>query len=258
MECQKKRKVLVLEDLDSPREALVRMVEECGPHLSVHGFADSSSAFQYAMENQIDLFLVDIVLKPHEPNDFSGILFAKSIREHTRYAPAEIVFITTLAGLEAELLRSVHCFDYIEKPITKRRVQKVVQEAMDKLDGLPREDEMVFLRKDRVTYPVPAGEIVYVESRRKMLYVYTEHETIDVPNLSLKKFLDKIRTQNFLSPMRGIAVNLRHIEYVDPGNRFVKMRGYGEMISIGRRAKDQFMSEMFQYGDADEKSHIRS
>lgn len=253
MEFQKKRRVLVLEDQDPSREALVHMVEECGPRLSVHGFADSSSAFQYAMENQVDLFLVDIVLKPGEPGDCSGILFARDIRSHKRYAAAEIVFITTLAGLEAELLRSVHCFDYIEKPVSKERVQKVVREVVGKLDGLPKEDEMVFLRKDRVTYPVPAGDIVYVESRWKKLYVYTKREAIDVPNLSLRKFLEKIRTQNFLSPMRGIAVNLRHIEYVDPGNRFVKMRGYGEMIGIGRHSKDQFMSELFRYGNGDEE-----
>lgn len=253
MECQRKKRVLVLEDLDPAREALVHMVEECGPHLFVHDFADPSDALACAVKNRIDLFLVDIVLNPGEPDDFSGIRFAESIRKHARYASAEIVFITSLAGLEAEVLRSVHCFDYIEKPLSKQRVQKVVREALNKTGVRPSGDEMVFLRKDRVTYPVPAREVVYVESRRKTLYVYTEQEAIDVPNLSLKKFLDKIRTQDFLSPMRGVAINLRHIEYVDATNRFVKMRGYEEMISIGGRTKDRFMNELFLYGDMDKK-----
>lgn len=253
MEYQKKRKVLILEDLDSPRKALVSMVEECGDRLLVYDFSDSSGAFQCAMENHIDLFLVDIVLKPQVPNDFSGIRFAESIREHARYAAAEIVFITSLAGLEAELLRSIHCFDYIEKPISKRRVQKAVMEALQKLDGQPREDELMFFRKDRVTYPVRADQIIYVESRRKILYVYTEREMIDVPNLSLKKFLERVQTQDFLSPARGVAINLRYIEYVDVTNRFVKMQGNGAMINIGGRSKGKFMDELLLYGGVNVK-----
>lgn len=253
MECRRKRRVLILEDLDSPRKALVHMVEGCGTNLLIYDFPDQSSAFQCAMENQIDLFLVDIVLKPQEPNDFSGIRFAMSIRQHARYTSAEIVFVTSLAGLEAQMLQSVHCFDYIEKPISKRRVQKVVREALHKINNLPREDEMVFLRKDRVTYPVLTSQVVYVESHRKILYVYTEHEMIDVPNLSLRKFLEKIQTQNFLSPTRGIAINRRHIEYVDVINRFVKMRGNEAMINIGGRSKDKFMNELLLYGDVEKR-----
>lgn len=253
MEFQKRKTVLILEDLYSSRKALVRMVEECGRHLSVYDFEDPSSAFQCAMENTIDLFLVDIVLKPQEPNDFSGILFARSLRENARYATSEIVFITSLAGLEAEMLRSVHCFDYIEKPISKHRVQKVVREALCKIEGQPREDELVFFRKDRVTYPISTNRILYVESRRKTLYVYTQTEVIDVPNMSLKKFMNKVHTQQFLSPARGIAVNLRHIEYVDPTNRFIKIRGCGKMISIGERMRDQFFEELYMNGDVEQK-----
>lgn len=253
MECRRKRRVLILEDLDSPRKALVHMVQECGTNLLIYDFPDQSSAFQCAMENQIDLFLVDIVLKPQEPNDFSGIRFAMNIRQHERYTSAEIVFVTSLAGLEAQMLRSVHCFDYIEKPISKRRVQKVVREALQKINGQPTEDEMVFLRRDRVTYPVLTSQIVYVESHRKMLYVYTEHEMIDVPNLSLKKFLEKVRAQNFLSPMRGVAVNRKYIEYVDVTSRFVKMCGNEAMINIGGRSKDKFMNELFLYGDVEKR-----
>lgn len=243
------RKILILEDLETPRAALVKMVKECGNGLKVYDFPDMGSAFECAMENKIDLFLVDIVLKPKRPNDFSGITFARCIREHPGYASAEIVFITTLAGLEAEMLRSVHCFDYIEKPVTQQRVQKVVREALLKMGGQMRNDEMVFLRKDRVTYPVPVKKIIYVESRRRTLYVYTAKETIDIPNLSLRKFLEKIQTTDFLIPMKGIAVNVNHIQYVDKTNRFIKMNNIDTMIDIGLRMKDSFMQELSKYGD---------
>lgn len=246
---QAKKTVLILEDQYSSRKALVHMVEECGRQTVIYDFEDSSSAFRCAMENKIDLFLVDIILKPEIPNDCSGIQFAEAIRKHERYATSEIVFITSLAGLQAELLRSVHCFDYLEKPVTEERVQKVVTEALCKMDGPPKEDEMVFLRKERVTYPISTNQIVYVESRRKTLLVYMQDEMINVPNMSLKKFIQGIRTQQFLFPAKGVAVNLQHIEYVDPTNRFVKMRGDEKVISIGERMKDQFFEELYMCGD---------
>lgn len=248
-----KRRVLILEDLSSSRDAIVRMVQECGSDLIIYDFGDPASAFQCAMENKIDLFLVDIVLKPQQPNDFSGITFAKSIRDSSKYATAEIVFITTLAGLEAELLRAVHCFDYIEKPISKERVQKVVKDVLFKMDSKPRDDEMVFLRKDRVTYPVYANKIIYMESRRKVLYVHTIDDTVDIPNLSLRRQIEKIQTQEFLYTTKGIAINVRHIEYVDLTNRFVKMRGLETLISIGERMKEQFLKELYKYGDVEKR-----
>ncbi len=244
-----KRQILILEDLESSRKVIRKMVEECGNNLLVYDFAEPAGAFQCAMDNKIDLFLVDIVLKPQEPNDFSGIKFAENIRENSRYTGAEIVFITTLAGLEADLLRTIHCFDYIEKPISTQRVQKVVHDALDKLDRRPIENELVYLRKDRVTYPVLVKDIIYVESRRKTLYVHKIDETFDVPNLSLKKFCEKIQSTEFIVPAKGFGVNVIHIEFVDAANRFVKMRGLDIMISIGERMKEEFFHDLYKFGN---------
>lgn len=248
-----KKRILILEDLPSSRKALVNMVAECGSDLVIFDFGDPANALQCAMDNKIDLFLIDIVLKPQQPNDFSGIAFARSIRESSKYTTAEIVFITTPAGLEANLLRTVHCFDYIEKPISKKRVQKVVSEALNKIEGRPSEDELIFLRKDRVTYPVYAKKIVYFESTRKTLYVHTTDDLVDIPNLSLKKVVDKIQTQEFIFSSKGVAINADYIEYVDLTNRYIKMRGVDQMLNIGERMKEQFWTQLMKYGEVDKK-----
>lgn len=244
-----KKRILILEDLSVSRKALVKMVAECGSDLVIYDFGDPGSALQCVMENRIDLFLIDIVLEPQKPNDFSGIAFAQSIRESSKHSSAEIVFITTLAGLEAELLRAVHCFDYIEKPISKQRVQKVVREALSKIEGRPSEDELIFLRKDRVTYPVYAKKVIYFESRRKTLYVHTTEDLVDIPNMSLKKVVDRIQTQELIFISKGVAINVNYIEYVDLTNRYVKMRGTEQPLSIGERMKEQFWAQLMKYGE---------
>lgn len=243
-----KRKILILEDLPSARERLTEIVKECAEDAEVYTFAEVGAAYECAVEEPIDLFLIDIILKPKEANDFSGIKFAESIRDQERYARAEIVFVTTLMGLEAKLLRKIHCFDYIEKPIRRERVEKVVTQALRKINGQEKEDEVLFLRKDRVSYPVYTDQVVYVESRRRILYIYKEKDKLEIPNLSMNHFLKQIQTQTFLVASKGIAVNLRYVEYVDAVNRFVKLRGVSDPVEIGSRMKARFMKEYREAG----------
>lgn len=236
-----KKHVLILEDLEIARKTLTNIVGSCMDDIVVHAFSSAGEAYECALEQKIDLFLVDIVLKPSDSNDFSGISFARNIRSYGRYLSSEIIFITTLAGLEADLLREVHCFDYIEKPIDPERVKKAVRQALRKLEKQDEEDELIFLRKDRISYPVFTKEIIFAISRHKVLYVHKKEDVIEVPNLSLKRFLSRIHTQKFLMPTKGAAVNIRYIEYIDTTNRFVKMRGVKEPVDIGARLKNQFI-----------------
>lgn len=241
-----KKRVLILEDLETSRKSLVQMVQNCGENLEVFDFEEVAGAYECAMNYDIDLFLVDIVLRPKDPNDFSGITFAKNIRENALYAAAEIVFITTLAGLEGELLRMVHCFDYIEKPLYAERVQKVVKAALYKVDGKVKKDEILFLRKERITYCVEAKKIVYVESRRKILYIHTTDDVIEIPHLTLKQMMQRVQSQTLLCPTKGIAVNVKYIEYVDSANRYVKMKGNDQLLEIGSRLKSTFMNNLYE------------
>lgn len=238
-----KRNVLILEDVDTARELLARIVKSCGESIEVFSFSNVGDATVCMMENKIDLFLIDIILKPQNSNDFSGITFAEHIRGLERYLSVDIVFVTTLIGLEAQLLRKVHCFDYIEKPIREERVRHVVQQALHKMDNRAAEDAICFVRKDRVTYAVHEKEIVYLESHQRQLFIYRTEDVLKIPFLPMNQFLKQICTQHFLSPTKGVAVNFKYIEYVDPINRYVKIRGREDPIDIGHRMKTRFIEE---------------
>ncbi len=238
-----KRHILILEDLEISRQALAKMVQECGDELEIHAFGDLASAMACAVEEKIDIFLVDIVLKPKEPNDFSGITFAKTVRELDKYSAAEIIFITTLAGLEAKLLRTIHCFDYIEKPIAKERVQKMIRDVLRKLDGKPVERAFVLVRKDHIVYSFYEDTIIYLEYRRRKLYIHTDEEVFDVPYQSIKDLLKRIQTQTFLYTSKSIAVNVAYIKYVDATNRYVKLHKIKELVELSNRKKDSFLEE---------------
>ena len=140
--------------MDSTSNALKRIVVSCDDAISAYAFSEVGPALACMKENHIDLFFVDIILKPQVANDFSGIKFAEYVRQQEEYFGVDIIFVTSLIGLEAELLRKIHCYDYIEKPIQESRVRKVVMQAFRKMHSTVLEDAVCFVRKDKVSYAV--------------------------------------------------------------------------------------------------------
>ena len=99
-----RKNILILEDVETAREALAQIVKACDDEIEVFAFSNIGDACACMMENRIDLFLIDIILKPQVSNDFSGITFAEYVRQQEQYLAVDFVFVTSLIGLEAELL----------------------------------------------------------------------------------------------------------------------------------------------------------
>ncbi len=241
-----KKRILILEDNEISRKALVKIVKSCGDVI-VHDFSNRNEAYTCAMDYEIDLFLLDIILEPKEKNDHSGIVFARHIRENTRYFSANIVFITTLSGLEGKLLREIHCYDYIEKPISAERVRSMVTKLLYQMNYKKPEREMTCFRIDGISYPVYVDEIIYVRYKSRMLTVNLAKEEFNVPYLPLKKFLERVRDNTFLEPTKGVAVNLQYIKSVDFPNRMIQLKKREDSIEIGARMKSVFQQEYNRY-----------
>ena len=191
--------------------------------------------------------MVDIILRPKERNDFSGIRFVEKIKECPSCGMAEVVFITSLAGLEVELLHRVHCYDYIEKPIDEERVKRIVREVLDKGEKASKLPERIYFRNDGISYPVDVAEIRYVVYQNRVLSIYTGEECIEIANLPLKKFLEQVRDSVFLSPVKGTAVNISYIESVDYVNQFIYLKDIKEPVCMGSVLKKRFRSEYEKY-----------
>ena len=241
------KRILILEDNELTRNKLIKIVEAIEPQVEVSAFAAQEEALGFALTHQVELFLVDIILRPKERNDFSGIQFAEKIRECPSCGRAEVVFITSLAGLEAELLHRVHCYDYIEKPIDEERVKRIVSEIHDRGERAARLPERIYFRNDGISYPVDVADIRYAVYQNRVLSIHTGEESIEISNLPLKKFLGQVRDAVFLSPMKGVAVNIAYIESVDYVNQYIYLKGISEPVSMGSVLKKRFRSEYEKY-----------
>lgn len=156
--------VLILEDKECNRNALEKIVLSCAGVENVYSCGKREEAFLSAVDNQIDLFLVDIILEPSNANDNSGIVFAESIRKLDKYRLTPIIFITVLMGLERELLKKIHCYDYIEKPIGNGKlVKEHIEEVLEALSvGKKREErEYIPLHYDGIGYLAYLDEVIF-------------------------------------------------------------------------------------------------
>lgn len=241
------KQILILEDNEIIRKGLIYTIKQMEQKVNVYGFSNEEEALGFALIHRIDLFLVDIILHPQRENDFSGITFVEKIRECPSCAGADVVFITSLAGLEVDLLHRVHCYDYIEKPIEERKIRQLVDELLNRGEKASKLPERMYFRNDGIVFPVNVAEIRYVVHQNRVLSVYDGKECIEVPNLPLKRFLSRVRDSVFLSPLRGTAVNIAYIESVDYVNQFIRIKGIKEPITMGAVMKKKFRKEYEEY-----------
>ena len=89
-------KVLILEDNEICRQSLIKVVKSCMKNITVYDFDNRAAAYLCAMDNNIDLFLVDIILEPKIRNDSSGFKFAQDIRDVKRYKSVPIIVSAAL------------------------------------------------------------------------------------------------------------------------------------------------------------------
>lgn len=239
-------KVLILEDNEKSRLHLEKIVKSCSGGIEVFAFGKKAEAYLCALNHLIDLFLVDIILEPVNGNDNSGIDFADKIREQPEYKLTPIIIITTLQGLEVKLLKRIHCYDYIEKPIGDGEiVRKRVEDAIDAISANHRisERESLVLHYDGLGYMFYVDEIIYFSSHRNRLCVCTRNEKIEIPHVTAKSIIQKIRYVKFLEPTYGTYVNPDYIDHVDFRNKEVYLKESEEILPIGGRKAQKFREE---------------
>lgn len=238
-----KRNVLIVEDNRACMEALTELTRKCDTVGAVFCVDNSADAYKYAIENEIDLFLVDIILDGKNAHDISGIVLIDHLRKMMRYEFTPVIFITSLVDEALNAFHNLHCYDYIEKPFDLEKVGKIISTALKAPLCDDRESGVFYYRKDGVLYALNIDRMIYLETSFRNVMIYTLDETIEIPYVSLKNFMKDLPRRHFIQCSRNVVVNRRFIEYVDKVNQMVKLRN-GKVVKIGGRMKKGFFEEL--------------
>ncbi len=237
------RNILILEDKQSHMDALYKIVSEVNNQLRVFTASTEKEAFQIVMEQQIHLFLIDIILHPENPGDVSGLKFVREIRGIRKYQFTPLIFITSLEDPKLYSYSQLHCFGYIEKPFDVKQVQVLIAEALE----FPAEDEAersVYFRKDGILYAKSIKEIIYIENRKRKVTIHCKGDLLDIPYQTCDEILSEINSNLFVRCSRCAIVNKKFIEEIDYTNRYIKLKGIKQPVEIGPIWKKEFREKM--------------
>lgn len=241
------RKVVILEDNEVMRRDLCRIIEGLHKNVEVYCAANMKDAYHIAMEQQIHLFLVDIILEPSNPGDISGLRFVQEIRGVKRYEYMPVIFITSLQDPKMYSYSQLNCFGFIEKPFDEKVVKKYVSKALN-FPIVSDHDRYIYFRKEGITYSVCVDEIYYIDICRRSLTIHYENGELEVPYKTCKEILRELGSESFIQCSRYKIINRHCIEHIDYARRFIKLKNVDELIEIGPMMKNKFREEMTNDG----------
>lgn len=224
--------ILVLEDDIQSRRALVSMLKDITQNVNVEEAADLEQArLKLEEKDSFDLFLLDVNLDSHDAEDASGLIFAQEIRRIMKYELTPIIMLTSVAALEIEAYRKVHCYQYILKPYDEEDVRQAVKRVLSHVRSF--EKPFIIVKKDGINYKILCEDIVFCKAIPRGVCIYMRQEQMDVPYLSIRQLLDKLPKEDFVQCHRMFVINKEHMKYYDLVNQIVQMEGYPEGIDIG-------------------------
>lgn len=239
------KRVLIIEDKKESREMLVKIVKEVEGNASVYAVSDEKEAYNIAMQKNIDLFLVDIILHPERTGDSSGASFAQNIRTVEKYLFTPIIFVTSLYDTKACMYSTVQCYSFIEKPFDVKKVKHTIQRAL-RFHKYEDDERKFIFHTEGLLEAVLIKDIVYIETRNHKVHVATAKEKFQISYKTGPEIMEELASENFVKCNRNYIVNLNQIEKIDPVNRYISLKGVDISLEIGPVMKKEFLRRFYE------------
>ncbi len=203
----------------------VEVVSEC---------KNAIQAFEVLKTKNVDLMFLDIQMP-----QISGMDFLKNLS----YRPA--VIITTAYRDYAVESFDFDVIDYLLKPISLERFLKAINRYYEKYQPLKKtlgenEGEFIYVKENKITNKVVLDEIVYVESMREYITIYTQERTITVKS-SLTKFCDNLPKEAFVRIHSSFVISMSQVKSFSTTKIILKT---GQVLPISRSYKNMVMAQL--------------
>ena len=227
------KKIIVLEDNSVTMEYITSLIQEIDFKNMIFACSDVKDAYQYVLEKDIDLFIIDIILDTSRPGDSSGLKFVDGIRKIDRYAFTPVIFVTSLEDARLYTYEKLHCYSFIEKPFDPNKLKELVIQCLS-FPSIEQKRKTLYFRKDGIILAADREDIVYAECINHVLNIHTiQADLLSIPYVTLKKFLSDVDSDDFIQCSRSTVVNRCYIHNVDITNRVIQLKNQMGTVEIG-------------------------
>lgn len=236
------KQVLVVEDQYASMEKICRQMEGLDDLIILRA-PNSETAYRYAMEYGIDLFVVDIILNTKAFGDISGLKFIESIRTIEQYKFTPIIITTSLEDPKFHAYAHLHCFRYFEKPYDKEEFREAVKLALE-YKAIKKAKDFYSYKDDGIIYSVKIKNIVYFQTVQRVTHIYCKNgKVLHAPYKSNKNILLEINSEKFLRCSNDTIVNVEFIDSIDSTNRYIMLKNDFEALELGPKIKKKFLKD---------------
>lgn len=200
--------------VDDEEKYLTQMTGICREYMAKNAcrietfpFTDGAAFLDALSEGEFSMVFLDIYMGKTD-----GISIARTLRE--RDTGCVLVFLTTSKEFMPEAF-SCHAFEYLSKPVTSERVEKVLDDA---LRVLPQPQKYIELPCERKIARVFLKDIVFVISDAHYLEVLLTDGTTLRCRMTMTNFTLLVANEpRFVLANRGVLLNAEHLLSFDNG-----------------------------------------
>lgn len=229
---------------DTPKE-VENILSLTKGYLSHHGieaeitpFAHPDELLSTSEKRPFDVYLLDIVMPMVD-----GITVGRELRHGGN--TAQIIYLTTSDefAVEAFSLQAAH---YLIKPIVKPEFDKAMERALMYISQASV--KTISIRTEGGTaYEININDILYIESMGHLQSIACKECKVMEARRSLTRLEEELQALvpgQFLSPYRGLLVNLRAVRMVNKENLLLKN---GETLPLAKRCFREVRNAYFDF-----------
>ena len=179
-----------------------------------------------------DIVFLDIMMR-----DLDGMKTAQLFRK--RAVDKILIFVSSSREYVFEAY-DVEAFQYLLKPVSDRKLKRVLQKAVLKTES--RSQEFIIVSRERQKKKLFLDDIYYFEIRGRTVDVHGQ-EGIFTYYEQIGELESKLRDKGFFRCHKSYLINLK---YVDGYNRQEAIMGNGENIVIAKRRYEEFCREVLK------------
>lgn len=187
----------------------------------------------YHSGKQFDVIFLDIRM-----GTLDGVETLKRIR--IQDDNVRVIFVTSLIEYAIEGY-SHHVFDFLLKPITEERFNKVFLRVKKSMEVLEMKRYMVETRFEKIG--IFYDDILYLESQNRKMIVYTEKEAYEHYR-KISEDEELLLEKGFVRCHRSFLVNVKHIKRVQ--NNEVSMKN-GTRVPISKGKYQEVYDKFTKY-----------
>lgn len=222
--------ILIVEDNEIMQLWLEKTLLSIDTNLKILKTPYAKEALEYAQNNMIHAFLLDIKLL-----DYSGLTLGAQIREIPDYFFSPIIFVTGLVTKQLIAFKELHSYDYLVKPFSEEDFISTMEPIINFYEStIETNQAQIQLKRKEIIYNFNQNDILYMEYRNRKLHLTTLQDNFSFPGYTLKSTLEYLEG-NFRQCHKSYILNVKYIKKIDKKEFLIYLYPEKKSIPLGRK-----------------------